>query len=54
MMKSKGVDKTKFDAILRTLINAPPTSFREVAAIPKPRRDGGIKRSARKSPASVS
>ena len=43
------VDKDKFDAALRALINAPPTTFRDVAAKPKPRKDGGIKRSAKRS-----
>lgn len=42
------VDKAKFDAVLRVLINAPPTSFKEVVARPKPRKDGGTKRSAKK------
>jgi hypothetical protein len=48
-MKDVVVDKSKFDAVLRVLINAPPTTFKEVAAKPKPRRDGGVKRSARKT-----
>jgi hypothetical protein len=43
------VDKAKFDAVLRSLINAKPLTFKEAAAKPKPRKDGGIKRSARKS-----
>jgi hypothetical protein len=46
--RALAVDKDKFDAVLRALINAPPTTFKEVAAKPKPRRDGGVKRSAKK------
>ena len=42
------VNKSKFDAVLRVLINTPPTTFKEVAAKPKPRKDGGVKRSAKK------
>jgi hypothetical protein len=42
------VDKSKFDAVLRVLINTPPTTFKEVVAKPKPRKDGGVKRSAKK------
>ena len=42
------VHKAKFDAVLRRLINTPPTTFKEVAAKPKPRKGGGIKRNARK------
>jgi hypothetical protein len=41
------VNKAKFDAVLRALINTPPTSFKEVVARPKPRKDGGVKRSAK-------
>jgi hypothetical protein len=40
--------KAEFDAVLRRLINTPPTTFKEVTAKPKPRKDGGTKRSARK------
>ncbi len=47
-MSGDTVNKSKFDAVLRVLINTPPTTFKEVAASPKPRKDGGIKRSARK------
>jgi hypothetical protein len=47
-MKELKVGKSKFDAVLRTLINTPPTTFKEVAAKPKPRKDGGVKQSARK------
>lgn len=43
----KAVNKEKFDAALRVLINAPPTTFKEVVAAPKPRKDGGVKRSAK-------
>jgi hypothetical protein len=43
------VDKSRFDAVLRVLINTPPTSFKEVVAKPKTRKDGGVKRSAKKS-----
>ena len=42
------VNKRKFDAVLRALINTPPTTFKEVVAKPKPRKDGGVKRSAKK------
>jgi hypothetical protein len=48
-MKDAKIDKSKFDTMLRALINAPPTTFKEVVAQPKPRKDGGMKRSARKS-----
>jgi hypothetical protein len=48
-MKNITVDKSKFDAALRVLINTPPTSFKEVVAKSKPRKDGGVKRSARKN-----
>jgi hypothetical protein len=41
------VSKSKFDAVLRRLINTPPTTFRDVAAKPKLRKDGGVKRSAK-------
>jgi hypothetical protein len=43
------VDKSKFDATLRALINSKPLSFKEAVAKPKPRKDGGFKRSAKKS-----
>jgi hypothetical protein len=47
------VDKARFDAVLRTLINSKPQTFKEVVAKPKPRKDGGIKRSAKsKNPTS--
>jgi hypothetical protein len=48
-MKDVTVDKSKFDAVLRTLINGKPQTFKETVAKPKPRKDGGIKRSAQKS-----
>jgi hypothetical protein len=48
------VDKGKFDAVLRVLINTPPTTFKEVAASPKPRKDGGVKHSARKGKPTLS
>jgi hypothetical protein len=41
------VDKAKFDAVLRRLINAKPLTFKETVAKPKPRKDGGVKRSAK-------
>lgn len=47
-MKDAGIDKSKFDAVLRRLIAAPPQTFKEVVAKPKPRKDGGVKRSAKK------
>jgi hypothetical protein len=46
--KRLAVNKAKFDAVLRVLINAPPTTFKEVVARPKPRKDGDVKRSAKK------
>jgi hypothetical protein len=48
LMKETGIDKAKFDAVLRSLINAKPLPFKEAVAKPKPRKDG-VKRSARKS-----
>jgi hypothetical protein len=42
------VDKSKFDAVLRWLIDSKPMPFKDVVAKPKPRKDGGIKRSASK------
>ena len=48
-MKDGKIDKTKFDAVLRTLIDTKPLTFKEAVATPKRRKDGGIKRSARKS-----
>jgi len=47
-MKDVEVDKSKFDAVLRTLINSKPQTFKEAVAKPKPRKDGGVKRSAKK------
>lgn len=41
-------DVRKFDAVLRSLLNSKPTTFKDVAAKPKLRKDGGIKRSAKK------
>lgn len=51
MPRNKGLtaDKDKFDAVLLVLINIPPTTFKEVVAKPKPRKDGGYKRSAKRS-----
>jgi hypothetical protein len=46
-MKEIAVDKAKFDRVLQRLINTPPTTFKEVVAKPKPRKDAGVKRSAR-------
>ncbi len=43
------VDKSKFDVVLRRMINTPPQTFKEVVAQPKLRKDGGVKRSAKKS-----
>ena len=50
MPRNKGLtaDKDKFDAVLLALVNTPPTTFRAVVAKPKPRKDGGYKRSAKK------
>ena len=47
-MSDDVVNKDKFDAVLKRLISAPPTSFKDVAATPKLRKDGGYKRSAKK------
>lgn len=47
-MKDVGVDKSKFDAVLRALIDSKPQTFKETVAKPKPRKDGGVKRSAKK------
>ena len=38
-----GIDKSKFDAVLRALINSKPQTFKETVAKPKPRKDGGVK-----------
>jgi hypothetical protein len=43
------VDKAKFDALLRKMIATPPTAFKDVVSEPKPRKGGGVKRSAKKS-----
>ena len=48
VMKDVGVDKSKFDAVLRALINSKPMTFKEAVAKPKLRKDGGAKRSARR------
>jgi hypothetical protein len=42
------VEKKKFDALLTRMIASPPETFKEVVAKPKPRKDGGTKRSAKK------
>ena len=42
------VEKEKFDAVLRRLIDAKPQTFKETVAKHKPRKDGGIKRSAKR------
>jgi len=42
------VDKAKFDAVLRRLIDTKPTTFKDAVAQPKPRKDGGQKRSAKR------
>jgi hypothetical protein len=47
-MKDVTVDKAKFDAALRKMITSKPITFKEAVAKPKPRKDGGIKRSAKK------
>jgi hypothetical protein len=47
MAEGVRVDKAKFDAVLRRLIDSKPMPFRDVVAKPKPRKDGGIKRSAK-------
>ena len=53
-MKDIGVEKSIFDDVLRRLINAKPQTFKETVAKPKPRKDGGVKQSARKSRGSAS
>ncbi len=47
-MKDETIDKSKFDAVLRRLIAAKPQTFKETVAKPKPRKDGGVKRSAKR------
>jgi hypothetical protein len=47
-MQRVNVDKAKFDAVLRRLINTPPQTFKELVAQPKPRKDGGVKRSGKR------
>ena len=47
-MSGDTVDKSKFDSVLRALINGKPMTFKEAVAKPKPRKDGGVKRSAKK------
>jgi hypothetical protein len=42
------VDKQKFDALLTRMIASPPEKFSDVVAKPKPRKDGGTKRSAKR------
>jgi hypothetical protein len=42
------VDKARFDAVLRRLIDTKSQTFKAVVAKPKPRKDGGYKRSAKK------
>jgi hypothetical protein len=44
------VDKAKFDALLRRLINSPPTSMEAAKAAPKARKDGQPKRSSKTKP----
>jgi hypothetical protein len=53
-MKDAGIEKSKFDAVLRRLINTPPQTFKETVAKPKMRKDGGIKRSAKRPRGSAS
>jgi hypothetical protein len=43
------VNKAKFDAVLRRLIDTKPQTFKAVVATPKLRKDGGYKRNAKKS-----
>lgn len=43
-------DKAKFDAVLRGLINSPPTSMEEAKAAPKVRKDGQPKKSSKTKP----
>jgi hypothetical protein len=42
------VNKAKFDAALRKMITSKPVTFREAIAVPKPKKDGGTKRSAKR------
>jgi len=46
--KDVSVDKLRVDSVLRSLIAAKPQTFKEVVAKPKPRKDGGVKRSAKR------
>ena len=43
------VTKAKFDAALCKMIAAKPVTFKETVAVPKPKKDGGTKRRAKKS-----
>ena len=43
------VDKAKFDGLLLRLIESNSTTFKNAVATPKLRKDGGYKRSAKKS-----
>jgi len=47
-MRDVKVDKDRFDAVLRRLINSKPQTFKDTVAKPKPRKDGGVKRSAKR------
>jgi hypothetical protein len=48
-MEDVRIDKSKFDAVLRRLISGKPQTFKETVAKPKPRKGGGVKRSAKRS-----
>jgi hypothetical protein len=43
------VDANKFDALLWAMLSRKPGTFKEVVARPKFRKDGGVKRSAKKA-----
>ena len=46
-MTDAKVDKGKFDALLRKMIETPPTTFRDVVEHPKRTQGGDIKRTKR-------
>lgn len=47
------VEKSKFDSLLKRMIDTPPETFADVVAKPKPRKDGGVKRSAKRKATSA-
>jgi hypothetical protein len=47
-MKDVGIDKSKFDALLRRMIDSKPLTYKETVAKPKLRKDGTPKRKTKK------